>query len=232
MKFFTLVSVIAFALESGAEVASLRGNSFEEQAHEASVTEKFPPQPTQKFPHAHTKNSTTTHTTKVSTKEPIATAITAASVAATTATTLKSTMADIAIRDSAQARMRSISLSLKLFSRLWRTKASVASATEVRACVATLSVPITKWTLVPIAPLDSATATRRYGEGDGGERDGDPDEEGREDPTSECGDDEPPNGGSRQSPEHERTDRPEPADIPDVHGEAGGEAGAVAPQRL
>ncbi|EJK62545.1 hypothetical protein THAOC_16837, partial [Thalassiosira oceanica] len=39
MKFFTLVSVLAFALESGAEVTSLRGNSFEEQAHEASLTE-------------------------------------------------------------------------------------------------------------------------------------------------------------------------------------------------
>ncbi|EJK57670.1 hypothetical protein THAOC_22259 [Thalassiosira oceanica] len=39
MKFFTLVSVLAFALESGAEVTSLRGNSFEEQANEASLTE-------------------------------------------------------------------------------------------------------------------------------------------------------------------------------------------------
>ncbi|EJK66854.1 hypothetical protein THAOC_12180, partial [Thalassiosira oceanica] len=39
MKFFTFVSVLAFALESGAEVTSLRGNSFEEQAHEASLTE-------------------------------------------------------------------------------------------------------------------------------------------------------------------------------------------------
>ncbi|EJK65920.1 hypothetical protein THAOC_13181 [Thalassiosira oceanica] len=65
MKFFTLVSVLAFVLESGAEVTSLRGNSisstdsshyshgqlasslqsflrvrqFEEQAHEASLTE-------------------------------------------------------------------------------------------------------------------------------------------------------------------------------------------------
>mmetsp|Transcript_25845 Transcript_25845/g.58266 ORF Transcript_25845/g.58266 Transcript_25845/m.58266 type:complete len:194 (+) Transcript_25845:140-721(+) len=40
MKFFTLVSVLAFALESGAEVTSLRGNSFEEQANEASLTEE------------------------------------------------------------------------------------------------------------------------------------------------------------------------------------------------
>ncbi|EJK71186.1 hypothetical protein THAOC_07398 [Thalassiosira oceanica] len=151
MKFFTLVSVLAFALESGAEVASLRGNSFEEQAHEASLTEvreksgdaltdtdsaaeateAATEAATEVFATAATKVSTTTHTnstaatkvsttthtnsttaaTKVSTtKEPIAN-ITSASVAATTATTLKSTMADIAILDSAPAMRRYVLLS-------------------------------------------------------------------------------------------------------------------------
>ncbi|EJK70399.1 hypothetical protein THAOC_08245 [Thalassiosira oceanica] len=53
------------------------------------------------------------------------------------------------------------SSSLKLFSRLCRMRALVASETQVRARVATPLVPITKWSLVPIAPLDSATAMRR-----------------------------------------------------------------------